>query len=197
MLRVREIMTGDVVAVSPETTLRDAMELLAREHVSGAPVLNGRTVVGVVSTSDLLAFASTLNGVPTQRADVPTEPEWDDEPEVALDFEDGGGPSSAFFSEMWNDASVDVSERMAAVDAPEWNALEAHDVSEVMTNDLWSLPSDADAKAAADLMRDHGIHRVLVVDDGNLVGIVSSLDIAKAVSDRRFTTRTYVFNREY
>ena len=196
MLRVRDIMTRDVAVVSPETTLRDAIEILAREQVSGAPVVSGRTIVGVLSNTDLLGFAATLRSAPTMHDETPADEDWKDrEPELEIDGNDA--PASAFFSEMWDDDVAGVSERMGSGESPEMNALEAHTVSEVMTQELWWLPSDADARAAADLMREHGIHRVLVVDDGALAGIVSALDIAKAVSDRRFTTRAYVFNHEH
>ncbi|HYV98667.1 MAG TPA: CBS domain-containing protein [Gemmatimonadaceae bacterium] len=194
MLRVRDIMTRDVTVVAPETTLRDAMELFAREHVSGAPVVSGRELVGVISTSDLLGFAATVRPLPSPPPETDASADWEDEPrEPELEFQEDLEGSSAFFSEMWYDSGADVSERMASADAPEWNRLEEHDVREVMTPEVWSLPSGADAREAADMMRDHSIHRVLIVDDGMLVGIVSALDIAKAVSERKFFTRTYVF----
>ena len=60
MLRLRDIMATDVVAISSEATVREAMELLSRHHVSGAPVVNGSTLVGVVSATDLMEFAAAL-----------------------------------------------------------------------------------------------------------------------------------------
>ena len=51
MLALRDIMTADVVTVSPQTTLREAMELLAQRHLSGAPVVSGGELVGVVSAT--------------------------------------------------------------------------------------------------------------------------------------------------
>ena len=106
-------------------------------------------------------------------------------------------PASAFFSEMWDDAGADTSERMSSLAGPEWNVLEEHDVSEVMTRTpLVTLPPDADVELAAELMRRDGIHRVLVTEGETLVGIVSALDVAKAAADHRLTRRTYVFNRD-
>lgn len=58
MLRLRDIMTTELVTVSPELSLRDAMELLVTSHVSGAPVVAQHRVVGVVSATDLLGFAA-------------------------------------------------------------------------------------------------------------------------------------------
>jgi len=196
MLPLRDIMTADVVTVTPETTLREAMELLARRHVSGAPVVSGGTLVGVVSATDLMAFVAALSGVPTERD---TNEEWGEWPEASIgqDVERGTEAASAFFSELWDDCGARVTERMASVASPEWNVLEEHDVSEVMTRaPLTTLPPDAGADAAADLMGRNGIHRVLVTTGDALLGIVSALDIVKAAAEHRFTSRTYAFNRD-
>lgn len=61
MLRLRDIMTRDVVSAAPDMTIRDAMELLSQRHVSGAPVLDGGKVVGIFSSSDLLGLLADLN----------------------------------------------------------------------------------------------------------------------------------------
>ncbi len=195
MLKLRQIMTTDLVSVTPLTTLRDAMELLARRHVSGAPVLAGEKVVGVVTTADLIGFAASSPGVPTER-DESAEPEWRDWSEVPLpDTSDTENePSGEFFTDLWEDAGADAAERMATVDTPEWNDLEEHEVREVMTRRLWALGPDDSVERAAELMHAAGIHRVLVVEDDHLVGIVTVTDIARAVAERKVKGRTYVFN---
>ncbi len=191
MLRVRDIMTTDVFTVSPETTVREAMEMLGQRHVGGAPVVSGGKVVGVVSGTDLMAFAAALSGVPTER----DAGDYFSGASIADEVETETEPGSEFFSELWDDAGTDVTERMTESGSPEWNALEEHDVSEVMTRSpLTTIASSANADAAADLMRQHGIHRVLVTEGDKLVGVVSALDIATAAADHQFTTRTYVFN---
>jgi CBS domain-containing protein len=196
MLPLREIMTADVVTVTPETTLREAMELLAQRHLSGAPVVSGGKLVGVVSATDLMAFVAALSGVPTERD---TSDDWGEWPEASIeqDVEQGSESSSAFFSELWDDAGALVTERIANVAGPEWNMLEEHDVSEVMTRaPLSTLGPDASADSAADLMRRNGIHRVLITHGDELLGVVSALDIVKAAADHRFTSRTYAFNHD-
>ncbi len=144
-----------------------------------------------------MTFAAALPGVPTQRE----TNEWDDwaEPtakqEVERDRERKS--ASAFYLELWDDVGADVTERITSVEGPEWNMLEEHDVGEVMTSTpLVTLGPDADVEEAAELMKVKGIHRVLVTDGQSLLGIVSALDVAKAVAERRLTRRTYVFNRD-
>jgi CBS domain-containing protein len=61
MLKLKDIMTRDVVSAAPDMTIRDAMQLLSERHVSGAPVVDGGKVVGIFSSSDLLALLADLN----------------------------------------------------------------------------------------------------------------------------------------
>jgi CBS domain-containing protein len=196
MLRLRDIMTTDVLSVTPETSIREAMELFGRHHLSGAPVLSGGKLQGVVSGTDLMTFASALPGVPTEREMVDESDVYGEE-SVERDVEDERESASAYFSEMWDDAGADVTERAASVDSPEWNFLEEHDVSEVMTRSpLATLPPDAEVEAAAELMKAKKVHRVLIIDGDALVGIVTAMDITKAAADHRLTRQTFAFNRD-
>jgi CBS-domain-containing membrane protein len=55
MLQARDIMTTEVMTVSPQTTVLDLARLLAEHKINGAPVVddNGR-LVGVVTQSNLI-----------------------------------------------------------------------------------------------------------------------------------------------
>lgn len=54
MQRVFDVMTRDVYAVAPDTSLETAARLLAQRRITGAPVISsGRHVTGMVSASDL------------------------------------------------------------------------------------------------------------------------------------------------
>ena len=50
---VREIVTGDVVCVSPETSTHDAADLMSEHQVRRLPVVENDQVVGIVSLGDL------------------------------------------------------------------------------------------------------------------------------------------------
>ena len=67
MLRLRDIMTTDLVTLDPDLTIREAMDVFTSKRISGAPVVAGDEVIGVISASDLLQFAASLPGVPTER----------------------------------------------------------------------------------------------------------------------------------
>lgn len=195
MIKLRDIMTSEVTTLSSDLSLRDAMELLVKKHLSGAPVIAGGKVVGVVSATDLLSFAASQ---PSEKREEEAATEdvwsdWESEPES----EEGAEPSGAYFLERWSDTGDELNElRFNDLVGRERSALEEHTVDEVMTRKICSLPSSSDVPRAADYMRREAIHRLLVIDDNKLTGIVSAMDIAKAVADHRLTTRTYVFGRD-
>lgn len=195
MLKLRDIMTADVVTVTPDTTLRDAADLLARRHVSGAPVVDGGRVVGVVSASDIVGFAAEAPGVPTER---PLDADWEgqDDLSVAEGVEREDEAPGTWFTELWADVGEDVTERMARVSSPEWNFLDEHVVEEVMTRRLWMLGPDDEVERAVALMGDAAVHRVIVMDGERLAGVVSAMDIARAVAEHKLGSRKFVFNRD-
>lgn len=191
MLRLTDIMTRDLVTLSPEHSLRDAMSLLTSHHVSGAPVLANGRVVGVISLTDLAECVSSAPGVPTERPELTEWGEWDE----PGDLPEGEEPPSAFFSRLWDDAGADVAERIEESGGPEWDVLQEHTVGEEMTRNVRSLPPGAAVEYAAELMRTVGIHRVLVMDGDALLGMVTTKDISDAVADHKLTNRVYVFGR--
>lgn len=182
MLKVRDIMTEDPITLGPDLTLREAAERLTGPHISGAPVVSGDMVLGVLSLSDIVEFIANTPAMPAD--------------EGAQDIEgddDGMEAIAAFYSDAVAGDMADIVERMRTADRREWDVLSEHTVTEAMTHVVFSLPPDADVETAADYMRRAEIHRLLVLDAGRMVGIVTALDIAKAVADHRLTRRTYVF----
>jgi CBS domain-containing protein len=53
---VRDVMTNPVISVGPTATVDECMQLMSDHHIRHLPVLNGRTVAGVISMSDLVQW---------------------------------------------------------------------------------------------------------------------------------------------
>lgn len=181
MLRVRDLMTTDIVTLGPEMDLREATDTLVQHHVSGAPVVADRRIVGVISATDLLEFAQSTPPVPTVGAEGPEVAEL----ETPAEWEEGLDSPAAYYIEWWSDAGAEVSERFRAVRSPEWDLMAEHTVSETMTRSLCAVRPDATIASAADYMLRAGVHRVLVVDGGKLVGILTTTDFVRAVAQGR------------
>jgi CBS domain-containing protein len=175
-------MTTRLVVVGPDLSLRDLADLLAAEHVSGAPVTVGARTVGVVTLDDVLSFQASQPVVPTEGS---PEIRWEEEPEPGL--VEGEESDSVFFLDSWADAGADLSERFAATRGPEWDFLGEHTVAEAMSRRLRTVAPDETVEAAAKQMTAAGIHRLLVLDKGRLCGIVTTTDITRAVSKGQIT----------
>ncbi len=58
----KDIMTVDVVTVSPDDTVEDVVKLLLEKRISGVPVVNEeKKVVGIVSEGDLIIRSRKLH----------------------------------------------------------------------------------------------------------------------------------------
>jgi CBS domain-containing protein len=63
--KVEEIMTRDLVSVTPDTPLDEVVALMERRRIKRVPVVDGGAAVGIVSRADLLrALARTLEEEP-------------------------------------------------------------------------------------------------------------------------------------
>ncbi len=65
MPSIRSIMTSDVRTVRPETSAKEALQLLVDHHISGLAVVDeSNKIVGVLSEKDLLGvFSSTERNI--------------------------------------------------------------------------------------------------------------------------------------
>lgn len=122
-LRIRDIMTADVITLVATTSVEDAARSLTFHHVSGAPVLEHGRIVGVVSKSNL----------------------------------------------------VDPRYRSSATEKPT--------VRDAMTKVVLAVRPGDPAMLAVRLMVSESVHRAVVVDDsGKLAGIVSPMDVLRALA---------------
>jgi CBS domain-containing protein len=154
-LRARDVMAKDVFSVSPERTLLELEQDLARQRITGAPVIDHGRVVGIVSRADIDArvFREQSRSAATALFYQQTE------------LEDGPAEESS-------DPTASALESLRRLR-----------VRDVMTRNLLSVGPDDPVPSVARVMRDRRIHRVLVLEGERLVGIVSSFDVVRAVAD--------------
>ncbi|MEX1187064.1 MAG: CBS domain-containing protein [Gemmatimonadaceae bacterium] len=186
MLKVRDIMTREPITVTPGTSLRDAMELFTREHISGAPVSSGGKLVGVISASDLLAFAAASPEAargPDAEAEFDDLPDMDDE--AGIELAGDALSDGAFFTDFLNDADTEVDMRFAGMSDSNMDVLDEYTVADAMTTKVKTIGADEPAIAAARMMQEAKVHRLLVMDHDRLAGIVSTTDLNRAVAERR------------
>ncbi len=116
-IRVKDIMTKDVVSVSPSMSVEDLVQFIFQKKHMGYPVMEGDSLKGVVTLTDI--------------------------------------------------ERVPYTERSAAR------------VSDIMTRNIVAVSSTARASDALKLISSKNIGRVMVIDNGSLVGILSRTDLVR------------------
>ncbi|MDH3760615.1 MAG: CBS domain-containing protein [Gammaproteobacteria bacterium] len=62
-------------------------------------------------------------------------------------------------------------------------------ISQVMTEKVYTVPQYDDTSVAARVMRNHGIHRVVVTHEQKVVGMLSAFDLLKLVESHRYVAK--------
>lgn len=155
-MKVGDLMTTDVVTTTPGTTIVELEQLFTRNAISGAPVLDGDQLVGVVSQTDIIGVIA-------------------DQPRL-------GGELPSFLLSPQPIAAPILAE-LAAERAAAAERMAARTVADVMTGVPVTVAASDDVAVAAEKMCNERIHRVLVTEDGRLVGLLSALDLVGLLID--------------
>ncbi len=155
-LTASDIMERHVDRVSESAPLIEVHRLFVEEEIHGAPVVSdddGR-VVGVISSADLLRAVFEEHEATGSRAN---------RLESAIEVEGTGADWSAALP-------PDFEDRLSVLRAADY-----------MTTTVATVELSTPVVEVARLVRNHRIHRVLVVDAGQLAGIISTFDLAGAL----------------
>lgn len=152
---VRDLMEKDVVTISPEVSLPDVERIFAGARFGAVPVLDrDHRLKGIVSRTDIVRKFS-LEQTLAELADSDFD--------QVLGVEDDDDALSSI--------GAAVGARLSKVKA-----------GDIMITKVISTTPDATLKEAANLMVEHRFHRLPVVDDGRLVGIISAFDLMEHYS---------------
>lgn len=172
-------MTTDVVTLSERTTLRGAIDILSKARISGAPVMAGTVVVGVASRTDILAFEADAGDDPKRGSGGPQlgderadEPQFDEE-----------NPPGAYFLDSWGDPEAEVWSAIPGMQEADADRLDEHSVAEVMTRSILAVTPDTSIRDTARRMVEDRVHRLLVMEGDELRGVVSAMDVVRAVAE--------------
>lgn len=159
---VRDIMERDVVTVRPDLPIKNLIEVLEENGITGAPVVDGEdNVVGVVSSSDVLRLAAEEEA----ESDARSGPS---DPEEESDYFYAGG-SGGFLPAL-------------PPGLPK-TRIGTRPVRDAMTRATFSVRPDASLPEAARFLHQAGIHRALVFDGSRLAGLVTTMGIVAAVAE--------------
>jgi len=160
-LRARDMMTADVETVDADDEVADVLTKLSRRKFNGFPVLEDGELVGVVTQRDFVDLFE-----PSDRTLwIPIGlPPFLETVEYAIDL-------------SWDELDAELDLASAAGKA----------VREVMTRDVKTLGPDATLDDVLDVLAtdDPNVNRIPIVEDGDLVGIVTREDVVRAIRQER------------
>jgi CBS domain-containing protein len=153
-MKIEEIMTKKVIALSPDMEIKDALKLLVENSIAGAPVTLANKLVGIVTMRDILHYLDSeykkqgwvLVPTPFEIIEIPRAQE--------LPYE----------------KITEIYDRIGVIK-----------LSEIMQKKIHTIGPEATIEDAIELLVREKINRLPVIDkDGNLIGIVTRSDLLKS-----------------
>ena len=150
----RDLMNDDVKTVSETLSIRELSQLLQGWAVSGAPVVDeGGRPVGVVSVTDIAHAGDSDSVIVTDRSD------------------------PDFFVRSWDERFNPEDLRKLHLED------EGLLVCDIMTPNLCDVAADAPISEVVESMLSAHVHRILVTDNDQVVGIISTFDVLEQMNE--------------
>lgn len=160
-LSVASVMQKQVESVRPGMSVHDLERRLLRKRISGCPVVEDGKVVGIVSRSDV------IRQLCIERTNV----------EMMSDYysDFSGMPHEVPQAQSLDEIASQLGRRIGHLT-----------VRDLMMEKVISVRSDDPLSRAAQVLVEKHIHRLPVIDDEQLVGIITSLDLVRTIADGRY-----------
>ena len=153
-MNVKDVMNSDVVSCRPDDEISNAAQLLKEHDISGLPVVEDGKVVGIVTEADVLKL---------------------------LEVPEHGG--------LWLPSPFEVIE-IPIRELINWEDTKhmltdigTKPVKEIMESEVYAISADSSIEDASSIMVKHKVNRLPVLDDGELVGIITRGDIIRGLAE--------------
>ncbi|TKY92217.1 MAG: CBS domain-containing protein [Candidatus Methanomarinus sp.] len=153
-MKIKEIMTKDVICCSPDDPVKHVSQLLRENKISGIPVVHDDKVVGIITGKDILKLLE----VPEKNTML-----WLPSPFEVIEV-----PIRELIN--WEEAKHaldDVGIKKA---------------SEIMSQPVITASPENSLEAVASKMVKHNVNRIPIVEDGHLVGIITRQNVIAGLS---------------
>ncbi|CEA13377.1 CBS domain-containing protein [Methanobacterium formicicum] len=207
-ISIRRVMTPQPVTLTPTREVRDAVEIMIKNDISSVPVVDGDELLGIVTKTELIdfyrdKFAGKWKVSDLMTSEVVTVNENHSIGHVISTMEDqkigklivvrDNEPVGIITSANISFANVEDPETGVSVEKIAFlrkiDGQEKRNVREVsmvtagdiMTNHLIKIEQTEDASSAADIMTKKEVSGIPVVNDNELVGIITKTDIIRGI----------------
>ncbi len=212
-IAVSRVMSTDLKTVTPETELKDVAKIMLENGISSTPVVSEGKLVGIITATDLIkAFAENLEGVYKNKdlmsREVITANRYHslyhllklmEEHNISrviiaegkkpvgivtvtdLSFLELEDPERGLKTKEYMFVRKPARDKRASYRYITRGLLTAEDV---MREELITTTEEEDCSNSARLMLKHGISSLPVVNEDELVGIITKKDIIKGIAGR-------------
>lgn len=150
--KVEELATQGVLTVYEGWSIKKLSEFFAKHRISGAPVVAAdESLVGVVTHTDIIDFDSKT---PNQE-------------EIEKIIHHYIGPSGVI--------------HQSEIDRIKSKAVDYCTVNSIMTPKVFSIEASSSVASAYSLIEKNNIHRLFVTKNSVLIGVITAMDILRAI----------------
>lgn len=203
-MKIKNIMSENVISIDKNLNICDCLRVMYKDNLSRIPVTstieNKKELVGIISEKDIankLGSAKYGNLAPSHfhastvmvkdnLITVDVDADLTEVANILIENNIGALPV------MSDGKMVGIVTKSDFIDLCKGKAYEKVLVEDVMTEEIISISADDRLIHARKIIMDSGIGRVLLSENNELAGIITSKDIAKAlVSFRKHTPDKY------
>ncbi len=185
-MKVKEIMTKDVIAVDKDVDLRYVLKLMKKNDITKIPVLEEKELVGLI-TDNIISYklgSIRKKGVPPSRLHASSVTDKnieciDEETDIKDILKKVGKPGPTMLcitKDKKLQGVITKADFLPIVNSKK-------QLKDIMKKNIFTVSPDDRVIHARRLMIDNDIARLPVVDKGKLVGIISDTEIAFSLAD--------------
>ncbi|WP_240664569.1 cyclic nucleotide-binding/CBS domain-containing protein [Methanosarcina sp. MSH10X1] len=196
-VKAKEVLSSPLITVEPETNIIEASEIMLKANIKRLPILEDKTVIGVISNTDILMVTPGLSTILKDLIDMNREalfsiPSRDEIPNLEN--------SRINVCESCDSTSIDTKyidgrylcgncrhEKDMDADMGKHAGIRSRDiardisVAEVMNKALILMDIDSDVPAIAREMVSRDAGSVIITENGLAMGIITERDLVKDI----------------
>jgi CBS domain-containing protein len=185
-MKVKDIMTTDVVTVDKDVDLRHVMKLMKKHDITKIPVLDDKKLIGMITDNNIAYKLGSIKtkGIPAARLHASSVTDKkiecinpDTDLKTVLKKVGKTGPTMLCVTDDSNLLGVITKADLLPL------VKSKKQLKDIMNKKIFMVSSDERVIHARRIMLDENIARLPVVDNGRLVGVISDNEIAFALAE--------------
>jgi len=184
-MKVKDFMTKDVISVDKDVNLKQVLKLMKKHDITKIPVVEDKKLIGIVSDNIIAYKLGSIRkkGVPASRLHASSVTDKDIEcispdSDIKKILKKVGKPGPTMLIVAEGEKILGVLTKADLLPLVK----SKKPIKEIMKKNLFTVSSDDRVIHARRIMIDNDIARLPVIDEGELVGMISDNEIMFAIA---------------